>query len=107
LRRAWYDAIAPLVRQLPDPVWSEASDPGLALAPRCNVSGNYPGVQLTRMQTKVLDLVAQRLPNKEIAERLNISPYTLASHKKMLYAKFGVHDQVTLYIIAIEYFGDK
>ena len=46
---------------------------------------------LTSREMEVLELLAQRLTNKEIAERLIISPGTVKTHGLNLYAKLGVH----------------
>jgi DNA-binding CsgD family transcriptional regulator len=45
---------------------------------------------LTPTELKVVALVAQRLSNPEVAERLFISRYTVESHLKHIYAKLGL-----------------
>jgi ATP/maltotriose-dependent transcriptional regulator MalT len=37
-------------------------------------------VRMTRRERQVIDLVADGLSNKEIAQELNLSPYTIKSH---------------------------
>lgn len=51
-------------------------------------------VVLSDRETEVLKLVAQGYVNKEIAQRLAISPATVGSHIKNLYRKLAVHSRV-------------
>ena len=51
---------------------------------------------LTRSEIKVTALIAQRLSNPEIADRLFISRYTVESHLKHIYAKLGLSSRVEL-----------
>jgi DNA-binding NarL/FixJ family response regulator len=44
---------------------------------------------LTRREIDVLDLLAEGLPNKRIAERLHISDQTVKFHVASIYAKLG------------------
>jgi len=49
---------------------------------------------LTQRETEVLTLIAQGLKNREIAERLYISPRTVKVHVSNLFRKLGLNDRV-------------
>jgi len=59
-------------------------------------------VLLSERETEVLKLVAQGYVNKEIAQRLGISPATVSSHIKNLYRKLAVHSRVQVVRVAQE-----
>jgi DNA-binding NarL/FixJ family response regulator len=52
-----------------------------------------PPVDLTPRELEVLDLVATRLANKEIAKRLNISEHTVKNHLKSILAKLHLRNR--------------
>lgn len=51
---------------------------------------------LTETEHRVVALVAQRLSNPEVAERLFISRYTVESHLKHIYRKLGLSSRLEL-----------
>jgi LuxR family maltose regulon positive regulatory protein len=53
-----------------------------------------PKEMLTEQEIKVLRLIAEGLSNKEIANRLNITPETVKFHNKNVFRKFGVNNRV-------------
>jgi LuxR family maltose regulon positive regulatory protein len=60
-----------------------------ALAP---VASAGPGVEpLSKREQQILGLLAGRLSNKEIANRLSISPVTVKRHTANIYQKLGVN----------------
>ena len=53
-----------------------------------------PGIgvePLSKREQQILGLLASRLSNKEIADRLHISPVTVKRHTANIYQKLGVH----------------
>ena len=56
---------------------------------------------LTPMERKVVDLVAEGLANREVAERLFISERTVGSHLTHVYAKVGVASRTELVAAAV------
>ncbi|ERN43147.1 response regulator receiver protein [Rubidibacter lacunae KORDI 51-2] len=55
-----------------------------------------PNVGLTRTETKVVQLVAQGLANREIAEQLNVSQRTIESHVSNMLNKTRLHNRTEL-----------
>jgi two-component system nitrate/nitrite response regulator NarL len=54
----------------------------------------HEGLPLTPRELEVLRLLAEGIDPQTIAERLVISPKTVASHLQRVMAKFGVHSRV-------------
>ena len=52
--------------------------------------------RLTRREAEVLDAVAERLTNAQIARRLNVSERTVESHVSSLLRKLGAHSRTDL-----------
>jgi len=58
---------------------------------------------LTQREVEVLQLLARGLPNKEIAERLVISPKTVANHVEHIYAKIGASTRARAGLFAMQH----
>jgi DNA-binding CsgD family transcriptional regulator len=52
--------------------------------------------ELTESEFAVVSLVAQGATNREVAERLFLSPYTVNSHLRHVFAKLGIRSRVEL-----------
>jgi DNA-binding NarL/FixJ family response regulator len=65
-------------------------------------AANPPGGidELTPREHEVLRLVAVGLSNREIAERLHLSPYTAKTHVSRILTKLAVRDRVQLVVLA-------
>lgn len=57
---------------------------------RCPSPVSDERVHLTPREQSIAQLVAQGFPNKSIAKQLKISPWTVATHLRRLFAKLGV-----------------
>lgn len=60
-------------------------------------------VQLTQREKEVIDLIAEGLSNKDIAEKLFISPYTIKSHVHNILEKLTLHSRLQI----AKYAGEK
>jgi len=67
---------------------------------RPNVRATTGWESLTSTERKVVDLVAQRLSNPEVAERLFISRHTVESHLKSVYRKLRLSSRLDLAAVA-------
>ena len=57
---------------------------------------------LTSAELRVVHLVAQGLTNREVAQRLYVSTYTVGTHLKHAFEKVGVSSRVELTRLAME-----
>jgi two-component system, NarL family, response regulator NreC len=56
---------------------------------------------LTSREREILQLLAERKSNKEIAEALNLSPYTVETHRRNLQEKLNLHSLAELILYAV------
>ena len=62
--------------------------------------GELPTSELTEQQRRLLGCLTLGIPNKEIAERLRISPLTVKSHLEQLMDRTGIHSRTELAVKA-------
>jgi DNA-binding NarL/FixJ family response regulator len=53
-------------------------------------------VRMTKRERQIIDLVADGLTNKEIGQRLNLSPFTVKSHVHNILEKLTLHTRVQI-----------
>ena len=56
---------------------------------------------LTPREREILQLLAELKSNKEIAQRLNLSPYTVETHRRNLQEKLNLHSFAELVLYAV------
>ena len=56
---------------------------------------------LTSREREILQLLAERKSNKEIAQGLNLSPYTVETHRRNLLEKLNLHSLAELILYAV------
>ncbi len=61
-----------------------------------------PGPVLSPRETEILRKVVDGLSNKEIADRLCISKYTVGNHINNIFRKLGVNDRTQAAVAAIK-----
>jgi DNA-binding NarL/FixJ family response regulator len=74
-------------------------------APARTASAATDAVRLSKREREVIDLVAEGLSNKEIAQRLHIAAQTVKSHVHNILEKLDLHNRVQ--IAALAYRGSK
>ncbi len=71
-------------------------------APRTVEPAVTPGPVLSPRETEILRKVVDGLSNKEIADRLCISKYTVGNHINNIFRKLGVNDRTQAAVAAIK-----
>jgi DNA-binding NarL/FixJ family response regulator len=62
----------------------------------CSYSSKNSRSNLSPRELEIVELVAQGLPNKSIAEALNISPWTVATYLRRMFTKLAVSSRAAL-----------
>jgi len=75
--------------------------PGVQAAGAAESRGPTSGELFTNRELDVLELLQQRLTNKEIAARLSVTAETVRKHTLNIYRKLGVHGRRQAVAVAI------
>ena len=65
--------------------------------------GPDPWPSLTPSELRIVGFVAKGLNNKDIAQRLVVSPHTVVAHLKHIYTKLDIHSRVELTVLAMQH----
>ena len=60
------------------------------------VQGVAEAVRMTKREREIMNLIAEGLSNKEIAQRLNIATYTVKSHVTNILEKLALHSRLQI-----------
>ena len=60
------------------------------------IPGVEQAVRMTKRERQIMDLIAEGLSNKEIAQRLNIATYTVKSHVHNILEKLALHSRLQI-----------
>jgi DNA-binding NarL/FixJ family response regulator len=61
-----------------------------------HLPGVEQAVRMTKRERQIMDLIAEGLSNKEIAQRLNIATYTVKSHVHNILEKLALHSRLQI-----------
>lgn len=78
-----------------DMVLSDGHRYVLTRVPRCEVS-------LSGREKEIIRLIGQGMPNKGIAQSLQISPFTVATHVRRIFSKLKVTTRAEMIVKAME-----
>ncbi|MFD9789905.1 AAA family ATPase [Streptomyces sp. NPDC059070] len=78
------------------PSWAERARAELRAAGAPAATSTAPLTALTWQERRIADLAAGGLTNKEIGERMHLSPRTVSSHLYRIFPKLGITSRVAL-----------
>jgi two-component system nitrate/nitrite response regulator NarL len=65
-------------------------------AAKRHVPGVAEAVRMTKREKEIMNLIAEGMSNKEIAQRLNIATYTVKSHVHNILEKLALHSRLQI-----------
>ena len=93
-------AHAPLQREVPPGEKREVLFTGEVDGVRCELVKTHPGAaesaSLSPREQEIARMIAKGYPNKMIADVLDISVWTVATHLRRIFAKFGVNSRAAM-----------
>ncbi|MEU0945400.1 AAA family ATPase [Streptomyces canus] len=94
--RAQLDAAAEAFEQLGARPWADRAAGELRATHRSRPGAKHGSVTLTAQEREIAVLAASGLTNKQIGERLHLSPRTVGTHLYQLFPKLGVAKRAAL-----------
>ena len=80
----------------------EMANPSALHTEELNQSDAAGTSPLSPREREITRLVAKGLPNKTIAAILDISPWTVATHLRRIFAKLGIHSRTAMISALLE-----
>lgn len=94
--RAQLDAAAEVFEHLGARPWADRARGELRATRRSRTGAKHGSVTLTAQEQEIAALAASGLTNKQIGERLHLSPRTVGSHLYQLFPKLGIASRAAL-----------
>ncbi|WP_406102589.1 AAA family ATPase [Streptomyces canus] len=94
--RAQLEAAAQVFEHLGARPWADRATGELRATRRSRTGAKYRSVTLTAQEQEIAVLAASGLTNKQIGERLHLSPRTVGSHLYQLFPKLGIASRAGL-----------
>jgi DNA-binding NarL/FixJ family response regulator len=94
--RTQLDAAAEAFERLGARPWAERAAGELRATRRSRTGTRHGSVILTAQEQEIAALAASGMTNKQIGERLHLSPRTVGSHLYQLFPKLGIASRAAL-----------